>query len=107
LLIDFNEGLLEVTLDKVFGTSSDKLKAFSEPKEIPNGPGNEQTNPSVSAEAKAENDPMTQMAINDEFIESGFDIGEAALELNYPSSEDLLKFGTLKQASEYVKSKKA
>lgn len=90
LLIDHNENILEVTLDKIYGTSSDKLKAF------------------VKSEPKAEeNDPMTQMAINDEFIESGLDIGEAALELNYPSSEDLLKFGTLKQASEYVKSKKA
>jgi hypothetical protein len=100
LLIDQNENMLEVTLDKIYGTSSDKLKAFTVE-------ATKTEEPALVVESRTENDPMTQMAINDEFIESGFDIGEAALELNYPSSEDLLKFGTLKQASEYVKSKKA
>lgn len=98
LLIDHNENILEVTLDKIYGTSSDKLKAFNV-----KAPKTEAAPEAV--ESRTENDPMTQMSINDEFIEN--DIEEAAKELKYDSSEAMLKYGSLKETAEYVKSKKA
>jgi hypothetical protein len=104
LLIDHNENILEVTLDKIYGTSSDKLKAFSEPKLEPQA---EEKAPEPKEEAKAENDLMTQMLINDEFIDNEVDIEQGAKDLGYTSSGDLLKFGTLAKSAEYVKSKKA
>lgn len=100
LLIDFNDNVLEVTLDKVFGISSEQLKAWK-----PEAAKTEE--PAMVVESRTENDPMTQMSINDEFIENDIDIEEAARELKYESSEMLLKFGTLKETAEYVKSKKA
>lgn len=102
LLIDHNENILEDTLDKIYGTSSEQLKAFSEPKIEP-----KTEEPAMVVESRTENDPMTQMSINDEFIENDIDIEEAARELKYDSSETLLKFGTLIETAEYVKSKKA
>jgi len=101
LLIDFNDNILEVTLDKIYGISSDKLKAFNT-----EAPKTEEKVVEPTANV-IENDPMTQMAINDEIIEGELDIDEVALGMNYASSEDLLKFGTLRATAEYVKSKKA
>jgi hypothetical protein len=100
LLIDHNENILEVTLDKIYGTSSEQLKAWK-----PEQPILETNTP--QPETKTENDPMTQMSINDEFIDSGVDIEQGAKDLGFASSEDLLKFGTLAKSAEYVKSKKA
>jgi hypothetical protein len=102
LLIDHNENILEVTLDKIYGTSLEQLKAWK-PEVAVEQPKAE----SPVAESRAENDLMTQMAITDEFVDGNVDITQAAIDLGFASSDDLLKFGTLAKSAEYVKSKKA
>jgi hypothetical protein len=100
ILIDFNDNILEITLDKIYGTSSEKLKAWKPVEE-------KQEAEKPLAETRTENDAMTQMSINDEFIDNNVDSEEGAKELGYANADEMLKFGTLKQCAEYVKSKKA